>query len=214
MSQMNLLYDMPRLSRQMHSLVDFNDADAVREFTEGGFNMVGENYLMAHRIPTSLFSMIAPELCLLGPRGIVKMNIENGFDVIYGGTPHHGPHVIGYWHINDVDEISVFIKGDTPESMSTIIAVNRCPRPGERDMFAWYCWNCLNLLYCHVYNSGESGEDFQGFLKEEDLAVGTFNADQKLRTCKECGTEHPLGYRSIQSAGTESPEEQAARFQW
>jgi RNase P subunit RPR2 len=86
----------------------------------------------------------------------------------------------------------------------------RWPKPCERDMFAWYCKECVTLLYCHVHETGTHG--FETFWPAENEAVRTFNTEPKLRRCRNCGTEHPLGYRFM--AHKNSPEEEAARQLW
>ena len=139
---------------------------------------------------------------------------DYGMYVVSGGTPHHTTGMFGYWHINDVDEAYIRIppaSGDPADDM-TLIIMQRKPRPGEQDMFAWYCKNCLELLYCEVFDSGNLNEGFPGLWRAEHEAIRRFNADPTLRVCRECGTQHPLAYRFWAASNT--PEEEAARALW
>jgi len=86
----------------------------------------------------------------------------------------------------------------------------RYPRPGERDMFAWYCEQCCAMMHCAVHQTGRLG--FETFWRAETDAVTEFNSDPTLRRCRNCGWEHPLGYRFM--ATKNSADEEAARLTW
>jgi hypothetical protein len=191
------------LALRMHESIDLRDERELRKFI--GFTPVGENFLGVRRRATKLMEEDAYEI---GPNGIVAPRRDPfGIYIVYGGTPHHTRGLFGYWHINDVDEVYITIGGASPEDEATRLIFMRQPRSGERDMFAWYCEQCVTLLYCSVYPTGDLG--FQGFWRAEDEAVRTFNSDPKLRTCPNCGAEHPLGYRYMANKNT--PAEEAAR---
>ncbi|HEY7062889.1 MAG TPA: hypothetical protein VII06_15540 [Chloroflexota bacterium] len=194
---------LAELALQMHETVDLTNEHEVRKYL--GFVPVGENFVGVRRRATRLMEEDSLEI---GPHGIVAPRHDPfGIYVVYGGTPHHTRHLFGYWHVNDVDEVYITVGGQTPDAEATRIIFMRQPRPGERDMFAWYCERCVTLLYSHVYDTGNEG--FQGFWRAENEAVQTFNADRKLRTCPSCGAEHPLGYRYM--ANKNAPAEEAAR---
>jgi hypothetical protein len=197
---------LAELALKMHASVDLTDEREIKKFL--GFTPVGENLVGVRRRATKLMEEDALEI---GPGGIVAPRRDPfGMYVIYGGTPHHTCNLFGYWHINDVDEVYITVGGSSPEAEATRLILMRWPKPGERDMFAWYCKECVTLLYCHVHETGTHG--FETFWPAENEAVRTFNTDPKLRRCRNCGTEHPLGYRFM--AHKNSPEEEAARQVW
>jgi hypothetical protein len=192
------------LALRMHESVDLNSERDLRKYL--GFTPVGENLVGIRRRATKLMEEDSLEI---GPQGIVTPRRDPyGMYVILSGTPHHTRHLFGYWHINDVDEVMITIGGMTPEDEATRILLMRNPRPGERDMFAWYCERCVTLLHCFVYDTGNLG--FQGFWRAEDEAVKTFNNTRQLRICPTCGAEHPLGFRYMANKNT--AEEEAARL--
>lgn len=194
------------LALRMHETVDLHDERELRKFL--GFTPLGENLIGIRRRATRLMEEDSLEI---GPKGIIVPRRDPfGLYIIYGGTPHHTRHLFGYWHINDVDEVYITVGGKSPDDEATRIILMRMPRPGERDMFAWYCEQCVTLLYCFVYDTGNLG--FEGFWRAENEAVRTFNSDRKLRICPNCGWEHPLGYRFMANKNT--PEEEAARKLW
>lgn len=200
---MSTMRSLAELALKMHESVDLTDEHDLRKFM--GFTPVGENLVGIRRRATKLME---EDVLEIGPKGIVAPRHDPfGLYVILGGTPHHTRHLFGYWHINDVDEVLITIGGKAPDDEATRILMMRYPRPGERDMFAWYCERCVTLLYCFVYETGRLG--FQGFWRAEDEAVRTFNSDPKLRTCPTCGAEHPLGYRYM--AHKNAPAEESAR---
>jgi hypothetical protein len=197
---------LAELALKMHASVDLTDEREIKKFL--GFTPVGENLVGVRRRATKLMEEDALEI---GPGGIIAPRRDPfGMYVIYGGTPHHTCNLFGYWHINDVDEVYITVGGSSPEDDATRLILMRWPKPGERDMFAWYCKECVTLLYCHVHETGTHG--FETFWPAENEAVRTFNTDAKLRRCRNCGTEHPLGYRFM--AHKNSPEEEAARTLW
>ena len=127
----------------------------------------------------------------IGPGGIVTPTHDPfGLYIIYSGTPNDTCNLFGYWHINDVDEVYITIGGKAPDDEATRLILMRYPKPGERDMFAWYCRECVSLLYCFVHDTGSRG--FETFWKAESEAVCVFNTDTNLRRCKNYGAEHPL----------------------
>jgi len=202
------------MAKRMHEYVDLTDMDAIEKFNGTGFNLIGENYYSVRPVPPAWLAQVAEDVLEIGPKGIVSCPTETIMQVTFGGTPHHVRHQFGYWHINDVDEVMLWQYGKTPEDQATVFLMMRAPRPGERDMFAWYCEKCLNLLYCSVYDSGNKVDDgWDGVMAAERVAIDIFNNDQDLRICKECGAEHPLGYSSDWDLDA-APEEVEARWAW
>ena len=72
----------------------------------------------------------------LGPDGPVKYEFGlNRFHVIASGTPHHVPHNFGYWHINDMEELSVKFHG-APGELGYSLLIMRKPVGHEGESFA------------------------------------------------------------------------------
>lgn len=207
--------DLAELAYQMHTSLDLTDHEEVEKFNGLGFKRIAGHYMAIHRLP--MFMWTSNDTVELGPKGIVPWGGDKtkpGLHITYGGTPHHVPHGYGYWHINDVDEIYLWAPAPSPNEFMTLVIVERDRLPGERDMFAWYCQQCQNLLYCYVYESGDNAHlGFEGSVSAELKAVRTFNGDRELRLCNECGAEHPLAYRLIGLPADTQAEEQA-RFVW
>ncbi|MBV9120239.1 MAG: hypothetical protein JOZ39_05985 [Chloroflexi bacterium] len=194
------------LALQMHERVDLKDPRDVKKYI--GFTPLGENLVGIRQRSTA---QMEDDTLEFGPNGMQQIHRDPlGLYVVFGGTPHHTRHIYGYWHINDVDEMYVTIGGDTPESPASRLLIMRNPRPGERDMFAWYCDHCLAMIHCVVHQTGTLG--FETFWKAEDAAVRQFNADPKLRKCRNCGWVHPLSYHFMDHKNT--PEEAAAKASW
>ena len=197
---------LAELALRMHEKIDFTDPKSVKKYI--GFTPMGENLVGIRQRSTQ---QMEDDTLELGPNGIQQVKKDRlGAYVIFGGTPHHTRGIFGYWHINDVDEIYITMGGEQPEDPATRLLIMRYPRPGERDMFAWYCEQCLALMHCAVQETGRLG--FETFWRAESEAVREFNASPTLRLCRNCGWQHPLGYRFMANKNT--PEEEAARQNW
>ena len=147
----------------------------------------------------------------IGPHGLVEREAKPlELYVITGGTPHHVPGNFGYWHINDMDELSLRLPGESPEALGYTMVIMGTPTGKESDRFAWYCERCLTILFERVYETGRLG--FEGFWKAEREAVTEYNRDARHRACRECGFTNPLGY--CWAVNKDTPEEQEARALW
>jgi hypothetical protein len=147
---------------------------------------------------------------VIGPSGLeLKKSGDLILSVTPGGHPHHVIHSFGYWHVNDMDELSLRIpgKGDEPGFGLLIMGI---PGPGECDRWAWYCEECLTLLFERKWETGLKG--FSGFWKAERSAVDDYNAEPRNQVCPECGHVNPKGY--VASPLKDTPEEREARAQW
>ena len=143
----------------------------------------------------------------IGPKGKVGW-YQQGLKchVVAAGTPHHMEHNFGFWHINDKDELYLPLPGSPGFS----VIIQGIPTGEETDRIAWYCDNCLTMLFEHVYESGKYG--FDGIWKNERIAVTKFNADESLRPCPECDHVNPRGY--CFNPAKDTPEEAEARKLW
>ena len=147
---------------------------------------------------------------LMGPQGIVGTGRDPlHIHITTGGTPHRIPHSLGYWHINDMDELYLPVPG-VAKDLGYFLVIMQTPKGNEGESFAWYCRNCVTMLYEVYYRSGELG--LKNFWRAEENAVREYNRDAKNRTCPECGTVNPLGY--VWNAAKDTPEERAARALW
>src|SRR5439155_25207182 len=130
---------------------------------------------------------------VLGPHGVeVKESAEMEISITPGGLPHHTPHSFGYWHINDMDELSIRPPGAGPDQPGFLLLIMGVPREGETDRWAWYCEECLTLLFERQYETGRLG--FNGFWKAERDAVAAYNRDPQHQICPECRHQNPKGY--------------------
>jgi hypothetical protein len=93
------------------------------------------------------------------------------------------------------------------EGTACTILVEGFPPSRRIDRFAWFCMTCMNPLYMREVNTGRVG--LPGFYAVEDDAFTIFNEDTDLRTCKKCGTVHPVAY-SIYN-WNDTPEQKASR---
>jgi hypothetical protein len=123
-------------------------------------------------------------------------------------VPHHSEHGYGFWHVNDEQEMVLNFK--LSETRTVTVLTEGFPKRGRRDRFAWFCLECLNPLYMREVETGRVG--LPGFYAVEDDSFQTFNSDDNLRTCKECGTVHQHAYSIF--AWKDTPEEKAARAIW
>jgi len=207
--------DILDLAYKIHTTVDLSDPDEVEKFTGTGFKEIAGHFMAVHRLPTVMWEN--NDAVELGAKGIVPWGADRtklGMHITHAGTPHHIPHGFGFWHINDADEVYIWTPGDGPDGIATLVIIERLRNPGERDMFAWYCQNCLNLLHCVAYPSGDLPSlGWPGSAEAEGVAVAEFNNTPGLRVCKECGTEHPMAYRLI-GLEPNDPAEEEARFVW
>ena len=143
----------------------------------------------------------------IGPNGrVVVPRIPFQAHITRGGTPHRTEHVFGYWHINDKDEIIFPLPPDDKHPPRVIILQGRPVTGKETDRFAWYCEQCLTLLFMR------ESTDFDTFFTTELAAVREFNADPKNQICPSCGYQNPLGYSGMQRA--DRPDERASRMVW
>jgi len=63
---------------------------------------------------------------------------------------------------------------------SWTFVVERKRRPGEEDLFVWFCEKCGNRLY-------ETAVRFDDPTDAVKLATDRMRSDRKLRTCAQCG---------------------------
>ncbi len=123
-------------------------------------------------------------------------------------VPHHTEHVYGFWHINDQQEMSINMKLEGGRRL--IVLIEGFPEAGRKDRFAWYCLKCLNPLFMTEVETHKVG--LPGYYAKQDDAFDLFNNDTSLRTCRECGTEHPTAYSIF--PWKDNPDEKAARLEW
>ena len=147
----------------------------------------------------------------LGPQGIiVGTQPPLSVRITTAGTPHRVPHSFGYWHINDKDELYLQIPGAEEGEPGCAVVIMGLAKEKETDSFAWYCEECLTLLYDFVVETGRDG--FNEFWRGEREAVRSYNSDVHKRTCPECSHINPMGY--CWNTAKDSPNESAARKIW
>jgi hypothetical protein len=196
-------------------VADWNllDDSMVAKFTM--FRTMGQNIfgIRRHAITrTQIVDMtkhMTTALLELGPGGIVVPRFEPmRMHITCGGTPHRVPHSMGYWHINDMDELYLPLPSAPGDALGHNIIVMQNPAGGEGESWAWYCERCLTLLFERRHDTGALGMDF----KVGELAVREYNSNPRHRTCPDCGHVNPLGYNW--NPGKDTEEERAARAIW
>lgn len=194
---------------------DYLNDKVIKRFY--GFNDVGDNVVGIRSIERDTVAELGQKgvpVALpairsnyeIGPNGLVTVpRIPFSAHITRAGTPHHTGHTFGYWHINDKDEIIIPLPphGDLPPRV--LIIMGR-PTGNETDRFAWFCEECLTLLFMRESNN------FDTFWATELKAVRDFNADPKNQICPSCGHKNHLGYSGMQPS--DRAEEREARFAW
>jgi len=146
----------------------------------------------------------------IGPNGVTVINRKPLVaHLTLAGTPHHTEFVYGYWHINDMDEISIDLPS-IEEQPGYVLLIQGHPKGKEADRIAWYCEKCTALVHMSELVTGSVG--FREFWTWEKRAVRDYNSDPKLRTCPDCGHLNAVGYCAF--ATNDTPEERKARLTW
>ena len=180
-------------------------------FREFGQNIYGVRRRMVNRTEVVDLKKGKFSSLLLGPQGIVGTGRSPlHFHITTAGTPHRIPHSLGYWHINDMDELYLPVPGVSDDDLGYFLVVMQTPKGNEGESFAWHCQRCVTMLYEVHYRSGELG--LKNFWRAEENAVREYNRDMKNRTCPECGEVNPLGY--VWNTAKDTPDESAARALW
>jgi hypothetical protein len=194
---------------------DFLDEKVVSKFAM--FREVGQNIYGVHRRAITDTEILDPkkgniaDALELGPNGIVKFQFRPlHIHVTTGGTPHRVPHSMGFWHINDMDEIYLPLPSPAGDALGHFLLIMQTPKGNEGESVAWYCEKCLTLLFERYYRTGELGLD--GLFKSSERAMREYNTDPKLRTCPECGHLNHMAY--AWNPAKDTPEERAARAIW
>lgn len=71
-----------------------------------------------------------------------------------------------------------------PVPGSVGLVIERQRPPGLVDAFQWYCANCGDMVHRAELQLSSIVKDLPPIFKN-------FNSDERLRTCKSCGTVHP-----------------------
>jgi len=194
---------------------DFLAEHVVPKFTM--FRPVGQNIYGIRRRAISADGVFDPRkgdisgALELGPKGIVTVQHRPMcMHITTAGTPHRVPHSMGFWHINDMDEIYLPLPNEAGDPLGHYLVIMQTPTGAEGDSYAWYCERCLTMLFERRHRTGAFG--MNGLFKCSENAVREYNADARLRTCPECGHLNPKGY--VWNTAKDTPEERAARAIW
>ncbi|MDB6000473.1 MAG: hypothetical protein JWP52_2172 [Rhizobacter sp.] len=186
------------------TVIDLLATDSVMRY--GGFVPVGE-MLVGLRFQRNepARNAVKPGRSLAIVEGQISVQPQHSLMFTPPRVPHRTEHVHGFWHINDEQELAVNLK--LSEQQSVTVLIEGFPQRGRKDRFAWFCPSCLNPLYLREVDTGRLG--LPGAYAAQEDAFEVFNNDAHLRTCKRCGTQHPLAYSSFNWC--DSPEQKAAR---
>ena len=196
---------------------DLLDDRVIKKLTT--FKDVGENVVGVRRrmvSGTTVFDPakgVLPESVEIGPAGLITQTHEMlSLRITVGGAPHRVPHSMGFWHINDVDELYLTLPPPKAGEPAYFLVIMGNPKPSSNEGESWaqYCRVCLTMLHEHYYKTAQFGMD--GHWRANLAAIREYNSDAKFRTCPECGHVNPLGY--VWNTAKQTPEETLARHEW
>lgn len=145
------------------------------------------------------------EWCEKGVRPFPCRGTKPVFHRIPGRTPYHISHLFGFWVANDVDAMLLTVPRG-PVTHSMLVVGGRTGRPADASCLH-VCPKCAARYGEVRFSEVQSG--YERFLTFALTRVRAFNANERLRTCPNCGAVHPLIYGFHEEADT--PEERAAR---
>ncbi len=193
---------------------DYLDEKIVKKFTT--WQETGQNIIGIRRRTITLKEIVDPKKgtfnsVTMTPDGLLsKQHKAMKIHITPGGVPHRVEHSLGFWHINDMDELYLPIPARPGEEYGHFIVLMQTPTGDDRESYAQYCQKCLTLLFEYPYLSGRFG--LNGIFRAEEESVRAYNADPKLRLCPECGHDNPLGY--CWNTVKDSPAQAEARLLW
>jgi hypothetical protein len=193
---------------------DYLDEKIVKKFTT--WQETGQNIIGIRRRTITLKEIVDPKKgtfnsVTMTPDGLLsKQHKALKIHITPGGVPHRVEHSLGFWHINDMDELYLPIPPRAGEEFGHFIVMMQKPTEKEGESFAQYCQQCLTIIYEHRFDHGKLG--FAEFYRAERTSVLTYNGDPRLRLCPECGHQNPLAYSS--NVVKDTPEQAEARRLW
>jgi len=212
---MLLEVQIPELIERVVDDWDFLEEKIVAKFTS--FRTVGQNIYGIRRRTITQTEIVDPnkgafaKFLELGRNGAEEQTfVPMQLHITTGGTPHRVPHSMGFWHINDMDELYLGLTNPDGDPLGHYLVIMQTPKGSEGDSWAWYCETCLTMLFERHFATGEHG--LQGLFKSSETAVRAYNSDARNRTCPECGHLNPLAY--AWNVHHDTPEERAARALW
>ena len=191
------------------------DDSMVAKFTM--FRTMGQNIfgIRRHTITrTQIVDMtkhMTTALLELGPGGIIVPPFAPmRMHITAAGTPHRIPHSLGYWHINDMDELYLPPAEPCPgDLLGHNVIVMQNPTGREGDRWAWYCEHCSTLLFERWHCTGTLGMDFPS---PASSPCATTTATRATAPARTGGHVNPLGYNW--NPAKDTAEERAARTLW
>jgi hypothetical protein len=194
---------------------DFFADTIVGKFTS--FRPVGQNIYGIRRRAITRTEIVDPrkgafgKFYELGPNGPVEGKFEPmRLHLTTAGTPHRVANSMGFWHINDMDELYLPLPGADGDPLGHFLVIMQTLTGREGESFAFYCQQCFTILHEVHCPSGELG--LPAIFRAEERAVREFNAERAKRLCVECGHLNPHGY--CWNTAKDSPEERDARTIW
>ena len=133
--------------------------------------------------------------CLLErvDRGVLRMQRESGASMMHripAETEFTIENLMGYWLKLDVD--SIWFDIPSPAGQYCLLVVGGCTDKPSFASVGWVCPKCASSMASKAFD--RPLRDFESFLKAADKCVEAFNSDVELRTCHDCGGEHPKSY--------------------
>jgi hypothetical protein len=125
---------------------------------------------------------------------IEDKNGETVFHKIAAGTPFTVENLMGYWITFDSDAMWLDVKSSDGQYAALMVG-GSTGKPGETTI-DWTCRKCGKSIAPKVINIIQAA--FNKFLSEANNWVQAFNDDPAMRSCVDCGAEHPLSYGTAQ----------------
>lgn len=133
---------------------------------------------------------------------------ERLFHVIPAGRPYRIAHATGFWRTCGAD--STYIGSAYEGGYAHLMLVGLHYASYTSDTLQWLCPQCGTELQALEVPTRRIR--LAGLIERTLAAVRAFNADAAARTCKSCGTVHPLSYGL--EPGDDTDAERAARASW
>jgi len=193
---------------------DYLDEKVVKKFTT--WQVAGQNIIGIRRRTITLNEIVDPKKgafnsITMTPDGLLsKQHKAFKIHITPGGVPHRVEHSLGFWHINDMDELYLPLPSADGDPLGHFVVIMQTPTGREGESFVFYCQNCFTMLHEVYCPTGALG--LPSIFRAEERAVREFNAEAAKRVCVECGHVNPFGY--CWNTAKDTPEERDARAIW
>ena len=118
-------------------LLDDRVIKKLTTFKEIGENVVGVRRRLVTKDPVTVIDPgkgLLPESVEIGPSGLITQTHEIlSLRITVGGAPHRVPHSMGFWHINDVDELYLTLPPPAAGEPAYFLVIMGNPKPSSNE---------------------------------------------------------------------------------